>query len=278
MKKIFLALALVMGVVFEASAQQLMVVHTSDTHSCVDPISVNDIKPEQAGKAGFLRRAACMEELRNRYDNLLLLDCGDFSQGSVYYNLYKGEVEIKLMNEMQYDACTIGNHEFDFGLENMARLFRMAKFPVVCCNYDFSGTPVDGLVKDYIIKEYAGVRVGILGIGPQLEGLVAKDSYGQAKYKDPVEAAQPVVDHLRKQEKCDLVICLSHLGWQDGAGGDADFVARTSGIDLLLGGHSHSYFKAPKYVKNKLGEDIPCDHMGKNGQYLGTFLIDFYSK
>ncbi|MBQ2595742.1 MAG: bifunctional metallophosphatase/5'-nucleotidase, partial [Bacteroidaceae bacterium] len=204
---------------------------------------------------------------------LLLLDCGDFSQGSAYYNLFKGEVEVKLMNQMAYDACTIGNHEFDFGLENMARLFRMAKFPIVCCNYDFTGTPVEGLVKPYIIKERAGVRVGIIGVAPQLEGLVSKSSYGQTRYTPPIKAAQPVVDFLREKEHCDVVICLSHLGWGDKAEEDRGFIAGTTGIDVVLGGHSHTYFEHAAYLKNKEGHEVVVEHMGKNARFLGTLEL-----
>ena len=216
MKRILLPILLALTLSASAGQRKIFIVQTSDTHSCIEPISPNFSDTAQANKAGYMRRAALLERLRREYPtDLLLFDCGDFSQGSAYYNLFKGEVEVKLMNEMRYDACTIGNHEFDFGLENMARLFRMASFPIVCCNYDFRGTPVDGLVKPYIIIERAGVRVGVLGVAPQLEGLVAKQSYGNTRYTPPIQAAQPVVDRLRGEEHCDLVICLSHLGWGD---------------------------------------------------------------
>ena len=163
---------------------------------------------------------------------MLLLDCGDFSQGSVYYNLYQGEVEVKLMNQMHYDACTIGNHEFDFGLENLARLMRMAEFPFVCCNYDFTGTPCEGLVKPYIIKERAGVRVGIFGVCPQPQGLITAKNFEGMRYTKPAKAAQPVIDHLRNNEHCDVVVCLSHLGWGEHPDMDPDFIASTTGLDV----------------------------------------------
>ena len=247
---------------------------TSDTHSCIEPISPNFSDTAQANKAGYMRRAALLERLRREYPtDLLLFDCGDFSQGSAYYNLFKGEVEVKLMNEMRYDACTIGNHEFDFGLENMARLFRMASFPIVCCNYDFRGTPVDGLVKPYIIIERAGVRVGVLGVAPQLEGLVAKQSYGDTRYTPPIQAAQPVVDRLRGEEHCDLVICLSHLGWGDEPDHDKGFIRATTGIDVVLGGHSHTYFEHPAYILNREGHEVTVNHMGKNARWIGTLEL-----
>ena len=258
-----------------AQGRKLFVVHTSDTHSCIEPISPHFIDSTQADKGGYLRRAALLRQLRQENPGrLLLFDCGDFSQGSLYYNIFKGEVEVKLMNQMQYDACTIGNHEFDFGLENMARLFRLAKFPVVCCNYDFSGTPVEGLVKPYIIIERAGVRVGVIGVAPELDGLVVKKNYGATRYTRPAKAAQPIVDMLRNREHCDLVICLSHLGFPDGPDRDPTFIAETSGIDIVLGGHSHTYFEHPQYLKNREGHDVLVEHMGKNAQWVGTIELE----
>ena len=256
-----------------ANAQSLTIVHTSDTHSCVEPISPHDIKPQQADKGGFIRRVSLVKELRQKYTNMLLLDCGDFSQGSVYYSLFKGEVEVSLMNLMGYDACTIGNHEFDCGMENMAHLFRMAQFPIVCSNYDFTGTVCEGLVKPYIIKEYEGIRVGIFGVCPQLEGLVSSANCQGVVYHKPLEVAQEIVDKLRGEECCDFVICLSHLGYGDSDDQDPALIRGTRGIDVVLGGHSHSYFEYTKYLPNADGREIPLDHQGKNGQFVG--VLDF---
>ncbi|MDE5980795.1 MAG: metallophosphatase [Bacteroidaceae bacterium] len=255
--------------------KSITLLHTSDTHSCIEPISKNDLNADQAGKAGYLRRAALVDSLRNITPDLLLLDCGDFSQGSAYYSLFKGEVEVKLMNLMRYDACAIGNHEFDNGLENMARLFRMAQFPIICSNYDFTDTPVEGLVKPYTIIERGGLRIGILGVSPRLEGLVAKATYGNTRYTDPAEAAQPIVDLLRKQEKCDLVICLSHLGYTDAPESDITFIQKTRGIDVVLGGHSHTYFPQVKYLPNADGHLIPLDHQGKNARFVGKIVLEY---
>lgn len=257
-----------------AQEHKLFLVHTSDTHSCVEPISPNFSDSAQANKGGYMRRVVLLEEMRREHpDNLLLLDCGDFSQGSAYYNLYQGEVEVRLMNLMRYDACTIGNHEFDFGLENLARLMRMAEFPFVCCNYDFTGTPCEGLVKPYIIIERAGVRVGIFGVCPQPEGLITKHNYEGMRYMRPAQAAQPVIDRLRKEEHCDIVICLSHLGWGDTPDMDIDFVANTTGLDVLLGGHSHTYFTEPQYLQDRKGHEVLVDHQGKNARFLGTIEV-----
>ena len=258
-----------------AQERTLLLVHTSDTHSCIEPISPNFGDTAQAGKGGYLRRVALFDKIRQEHPEALFLDCGDFSQGSVYYNLYHGEVEVKLMNLMRYDACTIGNHEFDFGLDNLARLIRMAHFPFVCCNYDFTGTPCEGLVRPYIIIERAGRRVGIFGVCPQPEGLITGKNFEGMRYTRPAQAAQPVIDRLRNEEACDLVVCLSHLGWKDDPDMDKDFVRSTTGIDVLLGGHSHTYFDEPQYLRDKKGHEVIVDHQGKNARFVGLIEVGF---
>ena len=258
-----------------AQEGKLLLVHTSDTHSCIEPISPNFGDTAQAGKGGYLRRVALFDKIRQEHPDALFLDCGDFSQGSVYYNLYHGEVEVKLMNLMRYDACTIGNHEFDFGLDNLARLIRMAHFPFVCCNYDFTGTPCEGLVRPYIIIERAGRRIGVFGVCPQPEGLITGKNFEGMRYTRPAQAAQPVIDRLRNEEGCDLVVCLSHLGWKDDPDMDKDFVRSTTGIDVLLGGHSHTYFEEPQYLRDKKGHEVIVDHQGKNARFVGLIEVGF---
>ena len=258
-----------------ARERTLLLVHTSDTHSCVEPISPNFSDTAQADKGGFIRRVALFKELRDEHpDNMLTLDCGDFSQGSVYYNLFRGEVEVKLMNQMKYDAVTIGNHEFDFGMENMARLFRMASFPIVCCNYDFNSTPCEGLVRPYITLERNGIKVGIFGVCPQPKGLIVQHNYEGMRYISPAKAAQPIIDKLRHEENCDVVICLSHLGWGNEPEQDQDFISHTSGIDVLLGGHTHTYFSKEEYVTDKKGHKVVVDHTGKNARFIGTLELE----
>ena len=214
-----------------------------------------------------------IKQQRELHPDLLLFDCGDFSQGTPYYNIYRGEVEVRLMNEMCYDAGTIGNHEFDFGLENMARLFRLADFPIVCANYDVTGTVLGGLVKEYVVLRRKGMKIGVFGLGTQLEGLVAKESYGGVKFEDPVSEAQRIADLLRTQEKCDVVICLSHLGWQGDPYSDVELIENTRGIDVVLGGHSHSYFEAPAYYKNLDGVEVPLQQMGKHAAFVGKMVL-----
>lgn len=264
-------LSLVISV--EAGAQDLWIVHTNDTHSCVMPINPLSSDTAQADKGGFLRRASFVRQMREEHPHLLLFDSGDFSQGSAYYNLYKGEVEVSLMNEMKYDAATIGNHEFDFGMDNMKRIFSMAQFPIVCANYDFSGTVLEGLVKPYVILEREGLRIGAFGLSPQMDGLVSAENYKGVKFEDPVSAAERVVGLLRGQEHCDVVICLSHLGWDIEGIDDVEVIPATRGIDVVLGGHSHTYFEHPEIVKNADGKDVICNQMGKNGRYVGVLHL-----
>lgn len=252
---------------------ELRIVHTNDTHSCVMPVSPHSSDTALADKGGFVRRAALVRDLRAEDNSLLLFDSGDFSQGSAYYNLYKGEVEVKLMNEMRYDAATIGNHEFDFGLENMARIFRMAGFPIVCANYHVEGTVLEGLVKPYVILERKGVKIGVFGLGTQLEGMVASENYAGVIYEDPITAANRVADILKHREHCDLVVCLSHLGWQIDGIDDSEVIPSTRDIDIVLGGHSHTYMEHPEVVKNADGEYVYCNQMGKHGRYVGELSL-----
>lgn len=275
MKKLGFVLwaCLFVGMASAQSVKELYLFHTNDMHSRIEPFPENFQDTLLAGKAGMVRRATFISQQRELHPDLLLFDSGDFSQGTPYYNIYKGEVEIRLMNEMRYDAGTIGNHEFDFGLENMARLFKMAEFPIVCANYDVTGTVLEGLVKEYVILNRNGIKIGVFGLGTQLEGLVAKESYGDVKFEDPVSEAQRIADLLKTQEKCDLVICLSHLGWKGEPYSDIELIENTKNIDVVLGGHSHSFFESPLYYKNLDGVEIPLQQMGKHAAFVGKMVL-----
>lgn len=275
MKRILTILTIAVAVTLTAAAKgrQLLILHTNDTHSCVLPLNPNLADTMLAGRGGFLRRAAMIDQMRKEDKDLLLLDSGDFSQGSPYYTMFKGDVETELMNIMGYDAATIGNHEFDFGLENMARIFRKAKFPIVCANYDFTGTVVEGLVKPYVIIKRKGVRIGIFGLSPKLDGLVMASTCAGVRYSDPIKTANAVADKLKNEEKCDVVICLSHLGWDEAGLNDMKMMAKTRNIDLVLGGHSHSYFKTLNHVRNLDGKDVPNDQNGKHGIFVGKITL-----
>ncbi len=254
-----------------AQEKVLTILHTSDTHSRIEPIDPNS-SDRNAGMGGVIRRAAYINEKRAEDPELLLFDCGDFSQGTPYYNFFKGEIEIQIMNEMGYTAATIGNHEFDFGIENMARLFKMANFPIVCINYEVKNTPLEGLVKPYLVLERKGLKIGIFGVAPKLEGLVQSEHYGGIVFHDPIPLANAVAEKLKKEEKCDLVICLSHLGLSPSALNrlsDEYLIQNTKNIDLVLGGHSHSLLKEPKNFLNQAGESVPVMHVGSKGVFVG---------
>lgn len=294
--KRYILLLLAVGYLFPASAQQstreilveplclvapesaqdtkqLVILQTSDTHSRIEPIAAH-AADRYAGMGGTVRRATLIKEARAVNPDLLLFDCGDISQGTPYYNLFQGEVEIKMMNLMGYDAMAIGNHEFDFGLENMARLFRMANFPVVCANYDVTGTVLEGLVKPYITLERNGLKIGVFGLSPKMEGLVQADKCEGVVYNDPIEVAQKTVDLLKNQENCDVIICLSHLGYQlKDAPCDEVLAQKTDHIDAILGGHTHTFMKKPAIYLNKDGKNVPVLHTGKSGIYVGMLKL-----
>ncbi len=271
---IFMALLSVVSVGAKTK-KQLVVLHTNDVHSCIMPLNENLDNKDLAGRGGFVRRVNMIKEQRALHPDLLFFDSGDFSQGSGYYTLFKGDVEVGLMNQMGYDAVTIGNHEFDFGLENMARLFRMANFPIVCSNYDFTGTPCDGLVKDYITINRNGLKIGVFALGAPLKGLVANHNCEGVKFLDPAETAKKYVKLLRKQEKCDVVICLSHLGWEISEYPDQQFIREIDGCDLVLGGHTHTYMPTLEYAPDKTGKMIPDDQNGKHGVFIGKLVLTF---
>jgi len=259
--------------------KQLVILHTNDTHSTIMPVNAQLPDTMKAGRAGALRRIAMLKEERGKNPDLLLFDSGDFFQGSAYYTLFKGDVEIGLMNRMGYDAVTIGNHEFDFGMEEMARVFRLATFPVVCANYDFTGTPCEGLVKPYIIIKRNGIKIGVFGVSPKLEGLVSPKNCVGVKYLDPAKVALETASMLKKEKKCDVVICLSHLGWKSNRGEDDQYmIAGSRDIDLVLGGHTHSYFKTLKYEKNMDGKQVPVDQNGKHAVFVGKMVMTLHSK
>lgn len=250
-------------------SDSITILHTNDTHS--------HILPENGNRGGVAGMERTITGLRDSigYENTLLLDCGDFSQGSLYYNVFKGAFEIDVMNILKYDAGTIGNHEFDFGMENLASLLKRAEFPIVCANYDFTDTPCEGLVKPYIILKRGGRKIGIFGLSPELEGLVLKENYKGVTFRSPIEAAQECSNALQKAG-CDLIICLSHLGWQiENNYNDERLAAETNGIDIILGGHSHDYFEKPLTYKNNKGEDVIVNQTGKYTRYLGKVTAKF---
>ncbi|MBR3855415.1 MAG: metallophosphatase [Bacteroidaceae bacterium] len=250
-----------------AGGDTITILHTNDTHS--------HIEPEKNGGGGLENRAALIASEREKAapESTLLLDCGDFSQGSLYYNVFKGMFEIQAMNLLGYDASAIGNHEFDFGLDNLALLAEKAEFPLLCANLDFSDTPCKGLIEPYTIIERSGVKIGLFGLSPKLDGLVLRENYEGVRYLPPLSAAQECADELRRKG-CDIIICLSHLGWDiPGTYSDTQLAAETSGIDIILGGHSHDLFDTPRRLTNKTGEEVVVQQAGKYGRNIGKIVI-----
>lgn len=276
MKHISYLIVSVLAVVLVSCASQktITILHTNDTHSQILPLSKNLADTMKAGRAGFARRIVMLDEERSKDPELLLFDSGDFCQGSSYYTMFKGDVEVGLMNMMGYDAGTIGNHEFDDGLDNMARLFRSLNFPILCSNYDFSGTPVDGLVKPNMIIIRKGIKIGVFALCPELKGLVDAKNYGPTRYLDPIGVARQQIDYL-KSKKCDLIVCLSHLGWDSDGMNDQVLVRGTEGMDVVLGGHSHTYMVEAEHVKDKAGRDVLVDQNGKHGIFIGKLKCTF---
>ena len=260
----------------EASAKkprQLVILHTNDTHSTILPMRANLPDTMLAGRGGFLRRIAMLHEQRQQHPDLLYFDSGDFFQGSAYFTMFKGDVEVGLMNLMGIDAATIGNHEFDFGLDVMAHVFRQANFPIVCANYDFTGTPVEGLVKPWVVIRRNGIKIGVFGLSPKLEGLVSAKNCAGVKYLDPASVALETATMLKEQQKCDMVICISHLGWDIKGQDDNYMVSHSRNIDLVLGGHSHTYFQHMEYERNLDGRPVPVDQNGKHALFVGKLTV-----
>lgn len=271
----FVLMVAVSAASYAKKHKQLTILHTNDTHSTIMPLSVQLPDTMKAGRAGFLRRIAMLQEERRKDPELLYFDSGDFFQGSAYFTMFKGDVEIGLMNQMGLDAVTIGNHEFDFGLDVMAHCFRQATFPIVCANYDFTGTPCEGLVKPYVILHRRGLKIGVFGLSPKMEGLVAAKNCQGVKYLDPAQVALETATMLKRREKCDLVICISHLGWSSNRGQDDQYMIKGSrDIDLVLGGHTHTYFEGLEYEQNLDGKPVPVDQNGKHAIFVGKLVVD----
>lgn len=262
---------------FDALARgkrHLTVLHTNDVHSYIDPFAADH--PKYPGKGGVARRAALIESIRRENPNVLLVDAGDIFQGTPYFNYYGGELEFRLMSMMKYDAATLGNHDFDNGIEGFAAQLPHAEFDFVSANYDFSKTILDGRVTPYRIFNKGGIKVGVFGIGIELAGLVNPKHYKETVYLNPVEVAQDTADALRR-EQCDLVICLSHLGFKysdPNKISDVKLAGLTHGIDLIIGGHTHTFLDKPVTVKNSREQDVLINQTGCYGVNLGR--VDFY--
>lgn len=267
---------------FEAMAERpfakITILHTNDVHSRLDPFPQTD--KNFGGLGGVVRRAELIKRIRKEEKNVLLFDAGDIFQGTPYFNMFQGEPEIKAMNLMKYDACTIGNHEFDLGLENLTKQLEKAKFPVLCANYDFTKTSMKGVCKDYKIFNLEGIKIGVFGLGIQLYGLVAQEAFGRTRYLDALQKGLEISTKLKKEKKCDMVICLSHLGheYQHEKVSDVVLARDSEYIDIIIGGHTHTFLDTPVVVKNKNQKDVVINQVGWGGVRLGRLDYFFISK
>lgn len=259
-----------------ASTKHLTILHTNDVHSYIDPFPPNH--PKNPNMGGVARRAALINSIRQENSNVLLLDAGDIFQGTPYFNYYGGELEFKLMSMMHYDLATLGNHDFDNSIDGFYAQMPHAKFDFVSANYDFKNTVLHGLIKPYKIFIKDGIKVGVFGLGVQLDGLVDKKNYKETLYNDPVAVSQDMARILKQEEKCDLVICLSHIGYkykeEPDKICDVKLAGLTKDIDLIIGGHTHTFLDKPTVLKNAVGQDVLVNQVGCYGVNLGR--IDFY--
>lgn len=266
------ATSLLLAVSCGLKAQDLVILHTNDTHSNIETLTSG----RNAGFGGVQRRANYIASVRNESKNVLLLDAGDYNQGTPYFTLFEGEVEIELKNAMGYDAVCLGNHEFDNGVDHLANRLKRAKYPTLCANYDFSGTPLEKVVKPYVIFKKGGKRIGIIGVTLDLKGYVAEKSREGVVYKNPVPIVNDLADMLKNRRGCDLVIVLSHLGYDGGTPqkpADKELAALTSNVDIIIGGHSHTFMEEPEIVENKDGKGVIINQMGAAGVYVGRLDI-----
>tara|TARA_B100001094_G_C18035605_1_gene722334 strand:- start:109 stop:1020 length:912 start_codon:yes stop_codon:yes gene_type:complete len=256
--------------------KKITILHTNDVHSHIEPFSKDH--SEFPNRGGFERRSTILNSIRSKNPNTLLLDAGDIFQGTPYFNFYNGELEFKLMSLLKYDAVTIGNHDFDNGITGLNEQMPNASFDFLISNYDFKNTVLDGKTSDYKIYTKSGIKIGVFGLGIELEGLVTKELYRETKYLDPIDIAQDVAKKLKNEEKCDLIICLSHLGYKyDNLPNrvcDYNLAKKTKDIDLIIGGHTHTFMTEPVILKNQISKDVLVNQVGCFGLFLGQ--IDFY--
>ncbi len=255
---------------------ELTILHTNDVHSRLEPFPAD--AGANAGRGGIAARASLISAVRREREHVLLLDAGDIFQGTPYFNIFGGEPEIKAMTLMGYDASIMGNHDFDSGIGNFAtQLGRHASFPIVMCNYDFSGTPMENLHMPWKVIRKGPLRIGITGVGIELAGLVPDSLYGNTKYNDPIREASRCAELLKKEKKCDMVVCLSHLGdmYKDGKVSDEVLAKESEHIDLVIGGHTHRFFDVPRVYRNRAGSEVVVNQVGWGGLRLGRLDYTF---
>jgi len=256
--------------------KKITILHTNDVHSHIDPFPSND--PINPGGGGVIARSNLINFLKKENPNTLVLDAGDVFQGTPYFNFFGGEIELKLMNKMSYNASTLGNHEFDNGIDKLSKVLKFAEFSFLNCNYTLKNTPLENQIKKYEIFKVDGIKIGVFGLGINLEGLVEKKLYKGIDYLDPIEISKDISNELKEEHNCDLIICLSHLGYSYSKDRnimcDLILAEKTKNIDLIIGGHTHTFMNKPVVVKNLENKDVLINQVGCFGINLGK--IDFY--
>ena len=254
---------------------KLTILHTNDVHSRIEPFPMDGSRRQ--GLGGAAKRAALIERIRSEESDVLLFDSGDIFQGTPYFNFFGGELEFRLMSEMRYDAATIGNHDFDAGIDGLVKQLPHAKFPFLISNYDFSDTHMDQRTLPYKVFTFGELKVGVTGVGIELDGLVPKTLYKETRYLEPVEEATRAADHLKLKEKCDYVVCLSHLGYKyrHGKVSDIDLAQKSRNIDLILGGHTHTFLDEPDIRENREGHPVVINQVGWGGMKVGRIEVFF---
>lgn len=256
--------------------RHITILHTNDTHSHIEPFEATHYR--HANKGGVSRRLVLIEKIRQENPNTLLLDAGDIFQGTPYFNYFGGELEFKLMSMLKYDVATIGNHDFDNSIEGLYKQLPNAKFDFVSANYDFKNTVLNTHIKPYKIIVKDGIKIGIFGLGIELNGLVDTKMYKETRYLNPIEITQDITSELKNEKKCDLIICLSHLGYyyrnNPNLISDLNLAKITKNIDLIIGGHTHTFLPKPTIVKNADGKNMLINQVGAYGINIGR--VDFY--
>lgn len=256
--------------------ERLVILHTNDVHSRLDPFPMDGGRNQ--GLGGVAARASLINSIRSANEQVLLLDAGDIFQGTPYFNIYNGEPEIKAMTAMKYDACTMGNHDFDAGIENFALQMQKASFPCIISNYDFTNTPLEDKTIPYHVMRKGSLKIGLFGLGIKLKGLVPENLSGGTIYLDPIEKANEMAAFLKKEKKCDFIICLSHLGYkyrEPNQISDVVLASETRNIDLIIGGHTHTFMDEPTVIKDKSGEEVIINQVGWAGIRLGRLDFEF---
>lgn len=257
----------------DAHSRKLVILHTNDTHSQIEVVRSG----KGIGKGGVHQRAEFFAKIKAENENVLILDAGDYNQGTPYFTVFKGDLEVQVMNELGYEVVTLGNHEFDNGLDELARRLSNAKYTTVCANYDFTDTPLKDIIKPYVVIERGGLKIGIFGITTDLKTLVAKQNIKGMVYEDAYEVTDAMALKLRKELGCDLVIALTHIGYSGYPNqlSDINLAQKTENVDIIIGGHSHTFLKSEKIYKNRAGKDVVIVQAGAQGEYVGCLEIEY---